>query len=48
MKNLVQKINLEAPGVKERMFTAILGGKIDGWEKCLNRDVKGNEDKDGR
>ena len=33
VKNLVQQINLEAPGVKERMFTAILGGNIDGWEK---------------
>ena len=32
-KNVVQQINLEAPGVKERMFTAILGGNIDGWEK---------------
>ena len=34
VKNIVQQINLEAPGVKERMFTAILGGKIDGWEKA--------------
>lgn len=31
VKNLVQKINLEAPGVRERMFTAILRGKLDGW-----------------
>ena len=33
VKNLVQQINLEAPGVRERMFTAILSGNIDGWEK---------------
>lgn len=32
VKRLLQDINREAPGVKERMFTAILGGKIDGWE----------------
>ncbi|MDE6944660.1 MAG: tRNA 2-thiocytidine(32) synthetase TtcA [Lachnospiraceae bacterium] len=31
IKNLVQKINLESPGVKERMFTAIQNGKLDGW-----------------
>ncbi len=33
VKNLVQEINREAPGVKERMFTAILNGKIEGWSK---------------
>ncbi len=32
VKNLVRDINKEAPGVKERMFTAITGGKIEGWE----------------
>ena len=31
IKNLVQKINLEAPGVKGRIFTAIQSGKLDGW-----------------
>jgi len=31
VKNLVQKINLEAPGVRERMFTAVLHGNLDGW-----------------
>lgn len=35
VKNLVQRINLEAPGVKERMFTAILNGNLDGWEKKI-------------
>ncbi len=33
VKNLLRSINLEAPGVKERMFTAILNGKLKGWEK---------------
>ena len=31
IKNLVQKINLESPGVKGRIFTAIQRGKLDGW-----------------
>lgn len=33
VKELVREINREAPGVKERMFTAITSGKIEGWEK---------------
>ena len=33
VKNLVQQINLEAPGVKERMFTAILDSGLSGWDK---------------
>lgn len=32
VKDLVKVINLEAPGVKERMFTAIQNGNIDGWK----------------
>lgn len=31
VKNLVRQINKDAPGVKERMFTAITSGKIEGW-----------------
>lgn len=31
IKNLIREINLEAPGVKERMFTAILNGGLEGW-----------------
>ena len=31
-KNLVRQLNKEQPGCKERMFTAILKGAIDGWE----------------
>lgn len=33
VKNLVKEINLEAPGVKERMFTAIQSGNMKGWEE---------------
>lgn len=33
VKNLVREINLEAPGVKERMFTAIQSGNMKGWEE---------------
>ena len=32
IKNLVREINLESPGVKERMFTAIQSKALDGWE----------------
>lgn len=38
VKNLVQKINQENPGTKNRMFTAILNGDIPGWslnKRCL-------------
>lgn len=35
VKNLVRTINRETPGVKERMFTAILNGNMKGWEKPL-------------
>lgn len=32
VKNLIQEINLETPGVKNRMFTAIKDSSIKGWE----------------
>lgn len=32
-KELLQQLNKEHPGVKERMFTAILNGNIKGWPK---------------
>ncbi|GFI47243.1 tRNA-cytidine(32) 2-sulfurtransferase [Lachnospiraceae bacterium] len=32
IKGLLQQLNRENPGVKERMFTAIQGGGIKGWE----------------
>lgn len=31
IKQLVRQINLETPGVKERMFTAIKTGNLEGW-----------------
>lgn len=30
-KELIKSLNLEAPGVRERMFSAILNGDIKGW-----------------
>lgn len=35
VKNLVRQLNLENPGVKERMFTAVINGKLAGWPKRL-------------
>lgn len=31
VKNLLRTLNLENPGVKERMFTAIVNGNMKGW-----------------
>lgn len=31
IKNLLKKINTDAPGVKNRMFTAICNGNMKGW-----------------
>ena len=33
IKQLLQQLNRENPGVKERMFTAIQTGSLKGWEK---------------
>ncbi len=33
VKDLIREIDKNAPGVRSRMFTAILNGKIKGWEK---------------
>lgn len=33
VKDLLRSINLETPGVKERMFTAITSSGIRGWER---------------
>lgn len=41
-KDLVRQINLNHPGAKKRMFTAILDGNIPGWPKKQNtkeRDI---------
>lgn len=38
VKNLLRQLNLENPGVKERMFAAILDGEIKGWpERILHK-----------
>ena len=33
VKQLLRRLNQENPGVKERMFTAIVNGKLEGWPK---------------
>lgn len=33
IKNLIRQLNEENPGVKERMFAAVLSGNLKGWEK---------------
>lgn len=35
-KNLLRQLNLDNPGVKNRMFTAIANGNIKGWEEYKN------------
>lgn len=40
IKQLLRQLNLENPGVKERMFTAIQTGNLSGWEE---RDEKQQE-----
>ena len=35
VKQLVDRLSRENPGAKERMYTAILHGKIEGWpDEC--------------
>ena len=34
VKNLLRNLNLENPGVKERMFTAIVNSNMKGWTSC--------------
>lgn len=41
IKNLLREINLETPGVKERMFTAIQNGNLKGWSEYLgNSEIR--------
>lgn len=41
VKNLLRQLNLENPGVKERMFTAIQCGNMKGWSEYFgNRKFK--------
>ena len=32
-KDLIRELNRDNPGVKQRMFTAILNGNIQGWRQ---------------
>ena len=34
-KDLIRMLNQENPGVKQRMFTAILNGNIQGWPERI-------------
>ncbi len=35
IKQLLRQLNLENPGVKERMFTAIQNGNLQGWSEII-------------
>ncbi|MDY5023418.1 MAG: tRNA 2-thiocytidine biosynthesis TtcA family protein [Blautia sp.] len=37
IKNLIRQLNEENPGVKERMFAAVLSGNLKGWEKAVTQ-----------
>lgn len=37
-KDLVKQLNTEHPGAKQKMFTAILNGNIEGWPTRLSRE----------
>ena len=37
VKNLLRQLNLEDPGVKERMFTAIQTGNLKGWSEYFGK-----------
>lgn len=41
-KNLLRQLNQENPGVKERMFSAIIHGNIKGWPQRQQHIGKGN------
>ncbi len=40
VKNLLRQLNLENPGVKERMFTAIQNANQKGWTECFGGNKK--------
>ena len=42
-KDLIHQLELDHPGAKQRMFTAIINGNIEGWPVRLTREeVKGS------
>lgn len=40
-KNLLRQLNQENPGVKERMFSAVINGNIKGWPQRQPQTGKG-------
>ena len=38
IKNLLRQLNLENPGVKERMFAAIQNGSMEGWQNYFGNN----------
>ena len=40
VKNLLRQLNIENPGVKERMFTAIQTGNMKGWTEYFGSNQK--------
>lgn len=40
VKNLVRQLNIENPGAKERMFSAVVKGNLSGWPKRKGKDTK--------
>ncbi len=43
VKDLLKQLSIENPGVKERMFTAILNGDLSGWPMKTPHTIKENE-----
>ena len=39
-KNLLRQLNLENPGAKERMFSAIINGNIKGWPERVRQKLR--------
>lgn len=38
IKQLIKSLNLDVPGIRERLFTAIINGNLQGWpEKIIHR-----------
>ena len=37
-KDLIHQLELDHPGAKQRMFTAIINGNIEGWPVRLTRE----------
>ena len=46
-KQLLRQLNLENPGVKERMFTAIRTGNLKGWP-AVDHPGKGAQKEEGK